>query len=166
MEVAFSPIENYGFASEDNETKTFVKFSPLVTHSIKSGTLKLINYNTAMSYKSVIARQLHKRMSHHYIQASVANSYDILLTTIVRDFALTLQKRIVDNLKEIIKALEVMKDNKVVLNFKIDKIYTESPRLKATDAKISIQPHPHFVNDIIKANKNAKRVTELLKSNT
>lgn len=165
MEVAFSPIENYGFAGEGKETRTFVKFSPLVTHSIKSGTFRLINYDTAMSYKSVIARQLHKRMSHHYIQASLANSYDILLTTIVRDFGLTLQKRIVDNLKEVVKALEVMRDNEVVLNFKIDKIYTETPRRKVVDAKIYIQPHPHFVNDIIKANKNAKRVSELLKSN-
>ncbi len=162
MEVAFSPIENYGFAGEGKETRTFVKFSPLVTHSIKSGTFRLINYDTAMSYKSVIARQLHKRMSHHYIQASLANTYDILLTTIIRDFGLTLQKRIVDNLKEVVKALDIMKENDVILNFKIDKIYGENPRQKITDAKISIQPHPHFVNDIIKANKNAKRVKELL----
>lgn len=162
MEVAFSPIENYGFAGEGKETRTFVKFSPLVTHSIKSGTFRLINYDTAMSYKSVIARQLHKRMSHHYIQASLANTYDILLTAIIRDFGLTLQKRIVDNLKEVIKALEIMKENDVILNFKIDKIYGENPRQKITDAKIHIQPHPHFVSDIIKANKNAKRVKELL----
>lgn len=165
MEVAFSPIENYGFAGEGKETRTFVKFSPLVTDSIKSGTFRLINYDTAMSYKSVIARQLHKRMSHHYIQASLATTYDILLTTIVRDFGLTLQKRIIDNLKEIVKALEVMKDNEVILKYKIDKTYSESPRRKVTDAKISIQPHPHFVNDIVKANKNAKRVAELLKPN-
>lgn len=165
MEVAFSPIENYGFAGEGKETRTFVKFSPLVTHSIKSGTFRLINYDTAMSYKSVIARQLHKRMSHHYIQASLANTYDILLTTIVRDFGLTMQKRLVDNLKEIVKALEVMKENDVILNFEIDKIYSETPRRKVADAKIYIQPHPHFVNDIIKANKKAKRVSELLKPN-
>jgi hypothetical protein len=165
MEVAFSPIENYGFAGEGKETRTFVKFSPLVTHSIKSGTFRLINYDTAMSYKSVIARQLHKRMSHHYIQASLTNTYDILLTTIVRDFGLTPQKRIVDNLKDVVKALDVMKANDVILNFKIDKIYIESPRRRITDAKISIQPHPHFVNDIIKANKNAKKVSELSKSN-
>ncbi len=166
LEVAFSPIENYGFAGEGQETRTFVKFSPLVTHSIKSGTFRLINYDTAMSYKSVIARQLHKRMSHHYIQASLANTYEILLTTIVRDFGLTLQKRIIDNLKEIVKALEVMKDNEVVFSFKIEKIYDESPRRKFADAKICIRPHPHFVNDIIKANKNAKKVSDLLKPNT
>lgn len=162
VEVAFSPIENYGFAGEGKETQTFVKFSPLVTHSIKSGTFRLINYDTAMSYKSVIARQLHKRMSHHYIQASLTNTYDILLTTIIRDFGLTPQKRIGDNLKEIVKALEIMKENEVILNFKIEKLCSEKPRRKITDAKIYIQPHPHFVNDIIKANKNAKRVKESL----
>ena len=118
-----------------------------------------------MSYKSVIARQLHKRLSHHYTKASLANTYDILLSTIIRDFGLTLQKRIVDNLKEIVKDLEIMKENKVIINYNIGKIYSETPRRKVIDAKISVQPHPHFVSDIIKANKNAKRVSELLKTN-
>lgn len=160
-EIAFSPIEHYGFAGEGKETKTFVKFSPLVTSSIKSGNFRLINYDKAMGYKSVIARQLHKRMSHHYIQASLTNTYDILLTTIIRDFGLTLQKRLADNLKEVVKALEIMKQNEVIINFRVDKVYSESPRRKVEDAKIFIQPHPYFVNDIIRANKNAKKVKEL-----
>jgi hypothetical protein len=43
-----------------------------------------------------------------------------------------------------------MKENEVILNYKIDKIYSETSRRKVIDAKIYIQPHPHFVNDIIK----------------
>lgn len=163
VETAFSPIENYGFAGEGAETKTFVKFSPLVTHSIKTGSFRLINYDKAMSYKSVIARQLHKRMSHHYIQASLTNPYDILLTTIIRDFGLTLQRRIQYNLDEVEKAIEEMKQMNVILNCKIDKIFELKPRRKIIDAKLHFQPHPHFVDDIIKANKNVKRVKELLK---
>ena len=162
VETAFSPIENYGFAGEGSETKTFVKFSPLVTHSIKTGSFRLINYDKAMSYKSVIARQLHKRMSHHYIQASLINPYDILLTTIIRDFGLTLQRRIQYNLDEVEKAIEEMKAKNVVLNCKVDKIFELKPRRKIIDAKLHFQPHPHFIDDIIRANKNAKKVKELL----
>lgn len=163
VESAFSPIESYGFAGEGKETKTFVRFSPLVTHSIKAGNFRMINYDKAMSFKSVIARQLLKRMSHHYIQASLTNPYDIRLTTIVRDFGLTLQRRIQYNLDEVENALEVMKEKNVIINFKIDKIYELKPRRKLLDAKISIQPHPHFIEDIVKANKNAKRIRELSK---
>jgi hypothetical protein len=163
IESAFSPIESYGFAGEGKETKTFVRFSPLVTHSIKTGNFRMINYDKAMSFKSVIARQLLKRMSHHYIQASLTNPYDILLTTVVRDFGLTLQKRIQYNLDEVENALEMMKEKNVIINFKIDKVYELKPRRKLIDAKISIQPHPHFIEDIVRANKNAKRIRELSK---
>jgi hypothetical protein len=163
VESAFSPIESYGFAGEGKETKTFVRFSPLVTHSIKAGNFRMINYDKAMSFKSVIARQLLKRMSHHYIQASLTNPYDIRLTTIIRDFGLTLQRRIQYNLDEVENALEMMKEKNVIINFKIDKTYELKPRRKLLDAKISIQPHPHFIEDIVKANKNAKRIRELSK---
>jgi hypothetical protein len=161
VESAFSPIESYGFAGEGKETKTFVRFSPLVTHSIKSGSFRMVNYDKSMSFKSVIARQLHKRMSHHYIQASLTNPYDIMLTTIIRDFGLTLQRRIQYNLDEVENSLEMMKEKNVIINFKIEKIFELKPRRKLIDAKIFLQPHPHFIDDIIKANKNAKRIREL-----
>jgi len=162
-EIAFSPIESYGFAGEGKETKTFVRFSPLVTESIKAGNFRMINYDKAMSLKSVIARQLHKRMSHHYIQASLTNPYEILLTTIIRDFGLTLQRRIQYNLDEVEIALAVMKEKNIVINFKIDKVYDLKPRRKLIDAKISLQPHPGFIDDIVKANAHAKKRRELQK---
>lgn len=160
-EAAFSPIETYGFAGEGKETKTFVRFSPLVTNSIKTGSFRMINYDKAMSLKSVIARQLHKRMSHHYIQASLTNPYDILLTTIIRDFGLTLQRRIQYNLDEVEIALGIMKEKNIIINFKIEKVFDLKPRRKLIDAKIFIQPHPHFIDDIVRANKNAKKIKEL-----
>lgn len=163
VESAFSPIESYGFAGEGKETKTFVRFSPLVTHSILAGSFRMINYDKAMSFKSVIARQLLKRMSHHYIQASLTNPYDILLTTIIRDFGLTLQRRIQYNLDEVESAVEMMKEKNVIINYKIDKVYDLKPRRKLVDAKIFIQPHPHFIDDIVRANKNAKKIRELSK---
>ena len=61
IEFTFHPIEAIGFSGEDEETQTFVKFSPLVTKSIKDRTFRLFNYQKVMSYKSVIARQLHKQ---------------------------------------------------------------------------------------------------------
>ena len=48
-----------------------------------------------MSYKTVTARQLHKRMAHHYTQASLSEHYTIMLTTIIRDFGLHKTKRII-----------------------------------------------------------------------
>lgn len=161
LETAFSPIEHYGFAGEGAETKTFVKFSPLVTHSIKTGSFRLINYETTMSFRSVLPRQLHKRLSHHYIQASLTNPYGILLSTIVRDCGLTLQKRIQQNLVEVEKAIEELKEKNVIIKCEVKKIYQSSPRLKLLDAKFSFQPHPTFISDITKANAAAKKRREI-----
>lgn len=159
VEFTFHPIEAIGFSGEDEETQTFVKFSPLVTKSIKDRTFRLFNYEKVMSYKTVIARQLHKRMAHHYTQASLTDPYTILLTTIVRDFGLTRYKQIKDNLREIETAIDELKSKNVIINHKIDKVIERRPRTKVVDAKIVIQPHFEFINEVKRA--NARRKLEL-----
>lgn len=163
IEFTFHPIEAIGFSGENEETQTFVKFSPLVTKSIKDRTFRLFNYRKVMSYKSVIARQLHKRMAHHYTQASLTDPYTIHLTTIIRDFGLTRYKQIKDNLREVETAIEEMKEKSVIINYKADKIIEKSPRTKVTDAKFTIQPHFEFVNEVKRA--NARRKIELAEIN-
>ncbi len=115
-----------------------------------------------MSYRNVIARQLHKRMSHHFIQASLTESYEILLTTIIRDFGLTPQKRLQQNLVEVENAIEEMKQMKVVLNSKTEKIFNAQPRTKLIDAKFKFQPHFDFIADVKRANAKAKKVRGLI----
>lgn len=107
--IIFSPIENLGISGEGDETQTFVVFSPFVTKSILQTSFRLYNYTQVMSYRSAISRQLHKRMAHHFTQASIATKYSILLSTIIKDFGLTPQKRIQTNMKDVEKALIEMK---------------------------------------------------------
>ena len=45
------------------KTRAFVRFNPLVTQSIKNRSFRQLDYAKSMSLKSVIARQLYKRMS-------------------------------------------------------------------------------------------------------
>lgn len=101
-------------------------------------------------------------MSHHFIQASLTESYEILLTTIIRDFGLTPQKRIQQNLVEVESAVEEMKQKNVILNCKIDKIFDLKPKRKLIDVKLKFQPHPEFAGDIKRANAKAKRVRGLI----
>lgn len=159
----FSPIETLGLKGQNGETQTYVRFSQFVTHSIKSGTYRLMNYDKIMGYRSVIARQLHKRMSHHFTQASLTESYEILLTTVIRDFGLTPQKRLQQNLVEVENAIEEMKQNNVILSCKVSKIFDSKPRTKLIDAKFKFQPHFDFIADMKRANARAKKVRESLK---
>ena len=144
------------------QTRGFVRFNFLVTDSIKSGAFRRFNYTKFMSYRSVITRQLYKRLSHHYIQASLANTYEILLSTMIRDFGLTACKRLKDNLREVEIALKELETDNIILNFKIEKMIESCGQNKLTDAKIIIRPHPYFASEMIKANERHKQVKVLL----
>ena len=138
---------------QGEKTKAFVRFNSLVTQSIKQQTFRQLNYDKAMSYKSVIARQLHKRMAHHYPQASFAHPYHILLSTIIRDFGMTEYAQLRDNLRDVQSALDEMKEKEVVMSYQIQKTLDSERRNKLVDAKFVITPDARFVSEIIKANK-------------
>lgn len=114
-----------------------------------------------MSYKNVIARQLHKRLSHHYTQASISNPYNINLSTIIRDFGLTAYERLSHNLRDVEIALEEMIQKDVVLSYKVDKTLDAKQRNKMTEAKITMTPHPKFAGEVIRANKHNADVVQL-----
>lgn len=141
-----------------SKSKAFVRFNILVTNSINNVTFRQLNYEKCMSYKSVIARQLHKRMSHLFIQSSATTTFGILLSTIIRDFGITPYAQLRDNLYQVEEALEEMKEKDVINSFTIDKIFDVQRKNKITDAKITIVPHPRFTSDMIKANERQKRL--------
>jgi hypothetical protein len=143
------------------KTRAFVRFNALVSKSIQSRTFRQINYEKVMSYKTVIARQLHKRMSHHYIQASISNPYHILLSTIIRDLGLTLYDRLRDNLRDVQIALDEMKLKDVLLSYKIEKVLENSKRNKLLDAKFILIPNPAFAGEVTRTNKRIAEIKNI-----
>lgn len=144
---------------QGEKTRAFVRFNPLVTASIKNQSFRLYNYETSMGYSNTIARQLHKRMAHHFTQASMLNPYSIMLSTLIRDFGLTVYKQLPDNLRDVLKALDEMKEKDVLLSYKVEKILDTSHRNRLMDAKLILTPHPNFSGEIIQANKKHKALT-------
>lgn len=141
---------------QGQQTKCFVRFNPLVTTSIKNGTFRRLNYEKYMSYRGVIARQLYKRMSHHYTQASLMNTYEIMLSTIIRDFGLTTYEHLRDNLQKVKQAIEELKEKDTILESKIEKVIDSTGKL--VDAKIILRPHVRFAGEMIGANEFQKRI--------
>jgi len=146
---------------QGNKSRAFVRFNSLVTKSITSRTFRQLNYEKVMSYKNVIARQLHKRMSHNYLQASIANPYHFLLSTIIRDFGLTQYAQLRDNLRDVQIALDEMVEKKVLLSYKAEKVLENSKRAKLLDTKFVLLPDPSFVNEIIGANRLQARIKSI-----
>ena len=146
--------------------KAFVRFNSLVTQGIKSGDFRQLDYETAMSYTSVIARQLHKRMSHHYTQASftdgITKPYHISLSTIIRDFGLAEYARPSLNLRQVVTALDEMKEKNVLLSYKVDSEHDGKTRNKLLDAIFTLVPFHTFADVSIAANKRAKKIRHQL----
>jgi hypothetical protein len=159
VSIVSSLFETIGLNSRDDwqndgrNTKAFVRFHPLVTRGIKTGGFRQLNYEKAMTYRSVIARQLHKRMSHHYTQASITNTYHLMLSTMIRDFGLTAYAQLRDNLRDVLAAIEELKEKEVLLDYKVEKVFDPKRRNKLIDAKLDMIPHPRFISEAVQANK-------------
>jgi hypothetical protein len=135
----------------------FVRFNPLVTASIKNLAFRQLDYEKAMSFDSVIARQLYKRMSHHYIQASrISPPYSILLSTIIRDFGLTAYAELRNNLRDVVRALDEMKEKKVIQAYYVEKTHDPQKRNKLVEAKLLIATTEEFIWEMRKANQKAR----------
>lgn len=152
-------IESLGLQTRDDwkgdgkKTRAFVRFNPLVTAAIRAKAIRQLNYEKSMSLSNVIARQLFKRMSHHYTQASHDRTYTIALSTMIRDFGLTAYTEVRNNLREVVKAMEELKAKDVILEYIIKKTVDAHQRNKMIDALFTIRTTTDFNNDMWDANK-------------
>lgn len=147
---------------QGEKTKAFVRFNAMVTISIRKKTFRQFNYETSMGYKNVISRQLHKRISHHFKQASLSEPFTILLSTVIRDFGLTAYKKISHNLRDVKKALNEMVEKNVLFKFELEKSFDKERKNKIADVRLILHPHPFFIKEVINANKKQKEIRLLL----
>lgn len=152
--------------NQGKKSQGFVRFNSLVTKSIKEGSWRQFNYEISMRFKHVISRQLNKRMSHNFTQANIAKTYGIQLSTMIRDFGLTPYKYMRDNLRLVIKALEEMKEKRVILSYEINHIYDTKRKNKLVDALIEIRPDISFASQTIKANARQREVKQMTAGQT
>jgi len=129
--------------------RVVVIFNPLVTKSINQGTYRLINYDQLMKMKMQVSRWLHKRISHIFTQAAPTNPYEILLSTIVRDSGMREYKTISERIRQVEKALDELKDCKIIFDWKSD-VRKEKNRI--LDVFYWLYMSDEFVSDAIKAN--------------
>ncbi|KAF0139101.1 MAG: RepA protein [Stygiobacter sp.] len=163
-------IETLGLQTKEDwkgtgqKTKCFVRFNPLVTRSIRDKSFRRFNYKKNFELVSIVARQLHKRMSHHFLQASLSRTYEMYLTRMIRDFGLTLYKSLSHNIRELEIGLKELQAKEIILTYEIKKILDAKRRNKLEDALITIIAHPKFIADIILHNEHRKKLLGIFPS--
>ena len=140
------------------QTRCYVQFNPLITASINHISYRQYDYMTYMSYTHRLARWLHKRLAHNYIQASLMDLYHINMSTIIRDSGAYLAPRGDNRPREIETALNELKSKQVLMNFK--KAIQRGLRNAIVDITYTLYPDLSFIQEVKKANARSKKIAE------
>jgi hypothetical protein len=139
--------------AKNYQKKSFVRLNELVANSIQYNTFRMINYDNLVTMKNPLARRFYKRLSHLYTYANFFepdNSYSLLLSTILRDFALTPYADIRNNIREVKKALDELKEKGVISSYTVEK--ANNPQFKG-DVKFMLKAGYGFGHDMKRANQ-------------
>jgi hypothetical protein len=159
--MSFAPFPDVVFNDKNNDGKTYVSFNSLVNQGIERGDLRLLSYKKCMTLKKYLSRWLYKRISHHFTQAGKKNPYSIKVSTIIRDSGVKHAKKINDNKRKIITALEELKKNKIVQQYQEEVTYDENRKNKIHDVTFLIYLTDEICNDIKKGNVIQKTHVEI-----
>lgn len=137
---------------EGKRTSFVIFFNSLVKKSIFELTFRRYNYEICMQYSNAIARYMHKRMSHNYIQASMMKPYEILMSTVIAGSGMKSYSKLSENHKYISKALDEMKERKVLIDWKSQRV--------TGDYKYTLVPTQAFVSEIKRTNQLHRQIRE------
>ena len=150
-ENANDNIEKILDENSDNYNKKiiyFVRFNSLVSKSIENKTWRILNYEQCMSYKKVVSRWLHKRISHMFLTRKVEIPFNILLSTIIRDSGMANYKELRYALSHIKLCLEEMLKIGSIKEYKMEYIYSKERKNKIEDVKFLIYVSDSFWDDL------------------
>ena len=163
--MIFNPIDVLSFRKKDDadeDTPCYLIFSNIVAEALNNLYFRRFNYKKVVSYKSVIARLLHRRISHHFTQSNPKLTYSVNFSTLLRDFGLeypTLAKAYI-KLKE---ALKEMKDANVIQEFVCEPIHNCKDARMIEDYFVKITPTQAFSFEVKNSNDiktNISRISE------
>lgn len=130
------------------------KLPALISKSVNELTYRQFNYGVLMSLPTQLARWLHKRLSHNYINASHLDSYGILYSSIQRDSGLLTYNRTRDNLRTLEATFDELVDQSVLLRW--GRLEERREGRKIADVRYSLHAHSDFIRDVKAANARLK----------
>lgn len=136
----------------------YVCFHPLITKSVMELGARQLFYEIAMQLKSPIAVWLLKKMSHYYIYASPSKSYDILLTSIVRDYGLKKTMRFRDQKRLVMDAIEELGHKKIISCPEPNMVFGGVRGTKLEDVYFELFATEEFGNAMREANARHKQL--------
>lgn len=144
---------------EDTKALWCARLPALISQSINELTYRQFNYGTLMSLSVPLARWMHKRLSHNYINAGILQPYNILFSSIHRDSGLLHHIRPAGNMKTVEGAIDELIQKNVLWWFKKDE-RKQGRAIK--DVLYTLQPTNEFIAEIKAANARQRDARQLL----
>lgn len=151
--------ENY---LADGSMTWVARLPALISKSVNELTYRQFNYGVLMSLSTQLARWLHKRLSHNYVNASHMDSYDILFSSIQRDSGLLTYIRTRDNLKALENAFNELVERHILLSW--ERRQERKVGRGIADVLYTLRAHTEFIQDVKSANARAKNAKQTLMS--
>ncbi len=149
--AAILPFLGIRQRQHDGGDVTFAAFNPMITDAISRHAFRQIDYIIHASMKSHIARWLHLRLVHVFIQASImGDPYNIAATTIIRDAGLK-YARPRQAFGRIRGALAELKERGVLMGFRAEQMV--GSRNAVVDEVYHLRPSPAFADEQKRANR-------------
>jgi hypothetical protein len=154
-----SLVSRRDWEENPKQTRCYVQFNPLVTHSLNKLTYRQFNYITFMGLTRQLSRYLFKRLSHVYTNAAWDHPYHIRLSTLVRDTQLINAKRVRDQVRYVDAVMAEFKEKRILSSF--DKDVRTAERNAIVDVKYTLYPDIVFTGEIKKANRRNQNILHL-----
>ena len=154
-----SLVSRRDWEANPKQTRCYVQFNPLVTHSLNKLTYRQFNYTTFMGLTRQLSRYLFKRLSHLYTNAAWDCPYHILLSTLVRDTQLINAKRVRDQVRYVDAVMAEFKEKRILSSF--EKEVRTAERNTIIDVKYTLYPDIGFTGEIKKANRRNQNILHL-----
>jgi hypothetical protein len=135
---------------DDPKAMWVARLPALVSKSVNELTYRQFNYGTLMGLDTQLARWLHKRLSHRYINAGFNTSYDVLYSTLKAQSGLLEADSITKSRRALEKALDQLKEADVLLEWTAEE--RRGAKNRIDDILYSLQAHPTFSHEVKTAN--------------
>lgn len=144
-----------GALDEEPNAKWSADFHPFVSRALDELTYRQFNYARLMSHRSQLARWLNKILCLKYLNASPLHSFEMRLSTIMRDSSLLNgYGRLRDAMTAVDEAFdELLSCSPSILSAKPEKVIIVGQRSKITDVVYTLYPSHDFIAEVKTANK-------------
>lgn len=155
--IVSSPLISSYFSSLGDTTKNdafLINFHPMISKLVKAGSFRQFNLSRTLSLPDIFTSWLYKKFVHNFKQASHANSYHFLLSSILKETpSIRKWQRVERKILKITESLNILTSD-IVASYITEKKYEECNGGKRTiDCKFTVKFTKTFIDEQIRANK-------------